>query len=67
MGVAAYLKYAGTLVLAYCFMVFAIEAIQSMNIWLYLARIVASAVFSLLIIYAIASWAKNKNEKRLQS
>ncbi|MDE6301938.1 MAG: hypothetical protein K2M19_09515 [Muribaculaceae bacterium] len=65
MGVAAYLKYAGTMVTIYCAMVFCLEALQSWNPWLYLSRIVASSVFSLLIIYAIASWARNKNEKRL--
>ena len=67
MGIAAYLKYAGTLVLIYCILIFGIEAIQSHNLWLYIFRIGASAIFSLLIIYAIASWATNKNEKRLQS
>ena len=60
MGVAAYLKYAGTMTIIYCIMVFGIEALQSWNPWLYLARIVASSLFSLLIIYAIASWARNK-------
>lgn len=67
MGLAAYLKYAGTMILIYCIMVFGIEAIQSWNPLLYLMRIVASSVFSLLIIYAIASWTTHKHEKRLQS
>lgn len=65
MGLAAYLKYAATMVVIYCFMVFSIEAIQNWHPLLYPARIVASSVFSLLIIYAIASWATKKHEKRL--
>lgn len=65
MGVAAFLKYALTMVVLYCMMVFTIEALQVFNLRLYLLRIAASSVFTFVIIYAIACLTKSRREKRL--
>lgn len=55
MGTAAYSKYMFTMVLIYCFMVFAIEAFQFFNLRLMLTRTIFSALFTFVIIYAIDS------------
>ena len=65
MGTAAFLKYAGTMVLIYCTVVFSIEALSVFSIQLYLLRILCSSVFSFVIIYAIACLTTPGREKRL--
>lgn len=65
MGTAAFLKYALTMVVIYCLMVFSVEAMQIFNLRLYLLRVVASSVFTFIIIYAIAALTGSRREKRL--
>ena len=65
MGTPAFLKYAGTLTLLYCLMVFTIEALQVFNLKLYLLRVACSSVFTFIIIYAIACLTSPGREKRL--
>ena len=55
MGSAAYFKYLLTMVAAYCFMLFVIEAFQFFNFRLMLMRTVFSSAFTFIIIYAIDS------------
>lgn len=65
MGTAAFLKYALTMVVVYCTMVFSIEALQVFNLRLYLLRVGCSSVFTFIIIYAIACLTRSNREKRL--
>lgn len=65
MGMSAFLKYALTMVVIYCMMVFTVEGLQVFNLRLYLLRIVASSAFTFVIIYAIACLTKSRREKRL--
>lgn len=65
MGTAAFLKYALTMVVVYCAMVFSIEALQVFNLRLYLLRVGCSSVFTFIIIYAIACLSQSGREKRL--
>ena len=55
MGSAAYFKYLLTMVAAYCFMLFVIEAFQFFNFRLMLMRTVFSSAFTFITIYAIDS------------
>lgn len=65
MGTPAFLKYAGTMTVIYCFMVFTIEALEVFNLRLYLLRVLCSSVFTFIILYAIASLSNSGREKRL--
>ncbi|MBJ2188976.1 MAG: rod shape-determining protein MreD [Muribaculaceae bacterium] len=65
MGTPAFLKYALTMVVLYCAMVFSIEAMQVFNLRLYLLRVGCSSVFTFIIIYAIACLTRSNREKRL--
>lgn len=65
MGTAAFLKYALTMSVIYCTMVFTIEACQVFNLRLYLLRVACSSIFTFVIIYAIASLTGPRREKRL--
>ncbi len=53
MGHAAFMKYLITMVLIYCSMVFTIEAFQFFNFRLLILRIVASSVYSFILLYAL--------------
>ncbi len=53
MGHAAFLKYLITMVLIYCSMVFTVEAFQFFNFRLLILRIVASSVYSFILLYAL--------------
>lgn len=53
MGHAAFMKYMLTMVVAYCFMVFTIEAFQFFSFKLLILRIVASAAYTFVLLYAI--------------
>ena len=65
MGTPAFLKYALTMVVLSCAMVFSIEAMQVFNLRLYLLRVGCSSVFTFIIIYAIACLTRSNREKRL--
>ncbi len=65
MGTAAFLKYAITMSVAYCAIVFSIEALQIFNLRLYILRVVFSSLFTFIIIYAIACLSRSSHEKRL--
>lgn len=64
MGFAAFMKYALTMSLIYCVMVFVIEAFSFFNIFRLLLRIGASALYSFIIIYAIDSLSLSRREKK---
>lgn len=64
MGFAAFMKYALTMSLAYCVMVFVIEAFSFFNIFRLLLRIGASTLYSFIIIYAIDSLSFSRREKK---
>ena len=65
MGTAAFLKYALTMSVIYCVMVFTIEECMIFNLRLYLLRVACSSVFTFVIIYAIAGLTGSRREKRL--
>lgn len=65
MGTPAYLKYALTMTLIYCILLFSIEAMQVFNLRLYLLRIAASTVYTFIILYAITLLTGRRHEKRL--
>lgn len=65
MGMGAFMKYAVTMVAVYCLIVFGIEAAQVFNLRLFILRVVASSIYSFIIIYAIAGLTASSREKRL--
>jgi len=64
MGAAAYLKYALTMCVLYCLMVFAVESMRVFSLKLFVLRAIASSIFTFVIVYAIASLG-SRREKRL--
>lgn len=65
LGSAAYIKYAVTMSLIYCVLIFAIEAFSMFNILLLIARIVCSTVLTTLLLICIDCIVVNPSEKRL--
>lgn len=65
LGTATFLKYMGTMVVVYCFMLFMIQAFSLHNFTLTLMRIGASSLLSIILIYAIDSLISTRREKRL--
>lgn len=65
MGVAAFLKYAVTMALIYCMIVFLIEGIGCFNLKLLLLRTLSSTVYTFIMIYALACLTVGRREKRL--
>lgn len=67
MGITAFLKYALTMSMIYCTMIFSIEACMVFNLKLYVLRVLSSSLFTFVIIYAIASLTgqRQRREKRL--
>lgn len=65
LGTDAYLKYMLTIVVLYCSIYFALEAINYRDIQRLLIRIAASSVFTFIVIYAIDSLTVTRREKRL--
>lgn len=65
MGVAAFLKYAATMALIYSVLIFTIESVGHFNLRLYTLRVLASAVYTFIIIYALACITVTRREKRL--
>ena len=63
-GTGTYLKYAGTLMLIYCFLIFFIQAFTFQNVLLTIARIFCSFALSLMLIYGIDSLVNTRREKR---
>ena len=53
MGLGAYLKYMLTMVVLYCLMMFTVEAFQFFNFKLMILRIVCSAAYTFVLLYAV--------------
>ena len=64
-GVGPYFRYMATLTLAYCTMLFLIQAFTLRNFPLTLMRIGASSVLSMLLLMATDSLLSRKSEERL--
>lgn len=65
MGTAAFLKYAGTMAVVYCTLYFTVDSLHVFNVKLWLMRIVASSIFTFVVIYAITCLSSPLREKRL--
>lgn len=65
MGVSDYFRYMATLVTLYCALIFSIQAFTLHNALLTLARIVASSVLSVVIIFGLDTLVSTRREKRL--
>lgn len=65
MGSGSYNKYAFSVCLVYCTIVFLIESFTFFNFGRLLAKIIGSAVLSFMIFYAIESFKVYRSEKRL--
>lgn len=65
MGHAEYFKYICTMVFLYCVLVFSIEAFQFFIFRLLVLRTVTSAIYTILLIYAIDSLTISRREKKL--
>lgn len=57
MGAAAFMKYMVTMVLLYCILVFTIEAFQFFNFRLLILRILASTLYTFVLLYAIDAFS----------
>ena len=65
-GTPAYLKYMLTMALIYCIMVFTIESFSFFSIERFTTRILASTVFTFIVLYSIDSLTtRRRSEKRL--
>lgn len=64
LGIGIYIKYLLSMVLIYCFFIFAIQAFTLHNVQLTIMRIMASTTLSTLLIFGIDS-LDTKREKRL--
>lgn len=62
MGAAAFMKYMVTMVLLYCIMVFTIEAFQFFNFRLLILRILASTLYTFVLLYAIDAFSFRSND-----
>ncbi len=65
MGHAEYFKYISTMVFLYCVLVFSIEAFQFFIFRLLVLRTVTSAIYTILLIYAIDSLTISRRENKL--
>lgn len=65
MGVPAFLKYAGTMVFLYCLTYFTIEALGHFDLSLFLLRVSASSVYTLIMLYGLTFITVHRHEKRL--
>ncbi|MCF0218742.1 MAG: rod shape-determining protein MreD [Muribaculaceae bacterium] len=66
-GTGVFVKYALTLTLIFCILVFVIEAFAFMQVLLLLMRIFFSTLLTFILILAIESIFTGKSEKRLQA
>ncbi len=64
MGPAAYMKFLITMVLVYCAMMFTAEAFQFFNLRLMLMRVIASAAYTFLMLYALDCLTARRHESR---
>ena len=65
MGVGDYLKYMAMLVTVYCALIFLIQAFTLHNMLLTVARIAASSVLSIIVIFGLDTLVSTHREKRL--
>lgn len=65
MGSASFMKYTLTMAAIYCLMVFVVEAFQIFDFQIFCLRVIASTIYSFIIIYAIAVLTASTREKRL--
>ena len=66
MDTASFLKFALTMCVVYCALIFTVEAFQIFNFWQYLLRIICSSIYTFVIIYALAGLSgSSSHEKRL--
>ena len=65
LGMGDYFKYMATLVTLYCTLIFLIQAFTLHNIALTLARIGASSLLSIVIIFGLDTLVSTRREKRL--
>ena len=65
LGVGGYLKYMSTMVLAYCTILFLIQAFSLHDIVLTLCRIVASSALTVLLLFGIDTLVSTQREERL--
>lgn len=64
MGSGEFMKYASTMTLLYCVLVFGIDAFAVFNGWRLCLQILGSAIFTSIIIYAFDSIFTRQTEKR---
>ncbi len=64
MGTAIYLKFLITMVLIYCTLVFTVEAFQFFNFRLLIIRILASTVYTFILLYAGDCLRTGSNEAK---
>ena len=64
-GREAYLKYMGTMTMIYCFLYFVVESINYYDPGRIFLRIIVSALFTFIVLYAIDSLTLTRREKRL--
>ena len=65
MGAPVFFKYTITMVLLYCVLYFGIESFGYFDILRLVVRIVASTLFTFIVIYSIDSLTTRRSEKRL--
>jgi hypothetical protein len=65
LGIGVYMKYMSTMVLIYCIMIFFIQAFTLHNILLTIARIAASSLLTIILLFGLDSLASTRREKRL--
>lgn len=62
MGYAAFMKFIFTATVIYSAMLFTVEAFQFFNPWLLVLRILASTVYTFVVLYAIDCLLASKND-----
>lgn len=65
LGAPTYLKYMVTLVLIYCTLYFSIETFGFFDFGRLITRIIASTLFTFVVLYAMDSLTTGRREKRL--
>lgn len=65
LGAAAYIKYAVTMSLIYCTLIFVIESFSMFNFLMFVARILFSTLLTTLLLICIDCITVNPSEKRL--
>lgn len=65
MGASGFMKYIISLAVIYCVCIFTIETFQIFKLKLLLPRIISSAAYTFIFLYALDSLLTRRNEKRL--